>query len=992
MRLRRRSLRRRSLERLAVLSAFALAATPGRALDPSKAITQYAHQVWKTDAGLPQNSIQSILQTRDGYIWLGTERGLVRFDGVHFAVFDKGNTPGLKNSNAQALYEDRAGNFWIGTWGGLHLWRDGRLTSFTTREGLSNNRVLAICEARDGSIWIGTGGGGLNRIQNGRVTAVSTTKDGLSNDRIWSVVEDREGSLWIGTDGGGLNRLRDGRFTVYGKKEGAADIIQSVFVDSRGDVWIGTDGAGLGRLRDGAFTFFTTKDGLASDTVETIQEDRDGNLWIGCQGGGLARLADGRLSRFSPSEGLSDDTVTSIFEDREGSLWIGTVAGGLNRLKDGKFTAFTHKEGLVNDRVRTIYEDREGAIWLGTRGGGLSRFRDGRFETFGPGSGLSGDFVRTVAEDGEGRLWVGTWGDGLDVLEHGRFQAFHARDGLPSEIIRCLYRSRDGTLWIGTDSGGLVAMRDRKFRVYGTRDGLSAPTVLAILEDRDGNLWVGTEGGGLDRFSHGKFTAFSAREGLSDDTVLALYEDGDGCLWIGTDGGGLNRFKDGKFTRYTRRQGLFDDVQYQILEDGRGNLWMSCSRGIFRVPRSELEDLAAGRRDAVVSQAFGRADGMRSAECSGFTQPAGWKSRDGKLWFPTIEGAVVIDPDRIRTNTLPPPVVIEQVLVDRRAIAHGVEDGTLEPGRGDLEFHYAGLSFVDPDRVTFRYMLEGFDREWVEAGPRRTAFYTNIPPGRYTFRVRAANNDGVWSDRDASVRFSLRPHFRQTPWFFGLCAVGLVLAGFAAARMRAARARAREGELESLVAERTLQLEEANSKLQQLSEVDPLTGIANRRRFEETLAREWRRAMRDEMPLSLIMIDIDFFKDFNDALGHQVGDQCLRRVAGEIREALTRPGDLVARYGGEEFAAVLPSTPARGARAVADLLRGRIETLATLHPSAPGGIVTISLGVATAAPGEATSPEALISAADEALYRAKRAGKNRVESDAFDGPVPAESV
>jgi diguanylate cyclase (GGDEF)-like protein len=283
-------------------------------------------------------------------------------------------------------------------------------------------------------------------------------------------------------------------------------------------------------------------------------------------------------------------------------------------------------------------------------------------------------------------------------------------------------------------------------------------------------------------------------------------------------------------------------------------------------------------------------------------------------------------------------------------------------------------------------MLEGFDREWVDAGSRRVAFYTNIPPGRYTFRVKAANNDGVWSDKDATVRFSLRPHFRQTPWFYGLCAVGLVLAGFGAARVRAVRAKARERDLEKTVAERTLQLEEANTKLQLLSEVDPLTGIANRRRFEETLAREWRRATRDELSLSLVMIDIDAFKAFNDAHGHQVGDQCLRRVATEIREALTRPGDLVARYGGEEFAAILPSTPARGAHAVAEMLRSRVESLATPHSGATSGVVTISLGVATASPGAASSPETLVAAADEALYRAKRAGKNRVESA---GPVEA---
>ncbi len=788
-----------------------------------------------------------------------------------------------------------------------------------------------------------------------------------------------------------MNRLRDGKFTVYGPADGfPAEIVQALLVDANGELWIGTDGGGLVRRRRNKFEAFTRKDGLSSDTIETLQEDRDGNLWIGTRGGGLARYAGGQFSAFAPPEGLSDDTVLAIREDVEGSLWIGTVAGGLNRLKDGKFTAYTHKEGLSSDRIRTIYEDHEGAIWLGTRGAGVNRFADGKFTSFTSKDGLSGDFVRSIYEDGQDRLWIGTWGDGLDRLEserdRNRFHVYRRKDGLPSEIVRCMYRDRAGTLWVGTDDGGLVAVRDGKFQVYGRADGLSSDTVLAIVQDREGALWIGTENGGLNRFADGRFTAFTRKDGLSDDTVLALYEDADGCLWIGTDGGGLNRLRDGKFTRYTRRDGLFDDVQYQILEDGRGNLWMSCSRGIFQVPRQQLEEFAEGTRNTVTSVSYGRADGMRTAECSGFTQPAGWKTRDGHLWFPTIEGAVVIDPDRIKTNATPPPVVIEEMLVNRSVVSTS-SPAEISPGRGDLEFHYTGLSFVDPERVRFRYILEGFDREWVDAGTRRTAFYTNIPAGWYTFRVTACNNDGIWNENGASAHFRLRPSFRDTPWFFGLCAAGLALSGYGVSRVRAARARAREGELGRQVAERTLQLEEANAKLQNLSELDALTGIANRRRFEETLAREWRRATRDGLPLSLVMIDIDYFKDFNDAHGHQVGDQCLRRVAHEIRGALTRPGDLLARYGGEEFAAILPSTPLRGAEAVAEVLRARVESMATRHPKAPKGVVTISLGVATAPPGTTSSPEGLVAEADEALYRAKRAGRNRVVSEPGAGSV-----
>ena len=979
-----------AVRRGAVAFLLLLLSARASALDPRKSITQYALQVWKTENGLPQNAIQAIAQTRDGYLWLGTERGLVRFDGVQFTVFDKGNTPGMLNSNTQALFEDHEGNFWVGTWGGLYQMKDGRIvSSWTTHDGLRSNRVIVICEDRHGAIWVGTSGGGISRVAHGKIEATYTTREGLSSDRVWSIVEDRDGSLWIGTDGGGLNRFRDGRFTVYREPEGVPPIVQSLFVDSGGDLWIGSDGGGLLRRRGETFRVFGARDGLPNETVGTLQEDRDGNIWIGTQGG-LSRLADDRITSFVPADGLSDDTVLSICEDGEGSLWVGTATGGLDRLKDGKFTAYTKKEGLSSDRIRTIYEDAEGAVWLGTRGAGVNRFFNGVFSSFTSKDGLSGDFVRSVFEDGAGHLWIGTWADGLSERIGGKFRAFRHKDGLPSDIVRSMYRDRAGTLWVGTDDGGLVAVRGGRFQVYGRREGLSGNTVLAILQDHAGALWVGTEGGGLNRFEDGRFRAYTTADGLSDDTVVSLYEDSDGCLWIGTDGGGLNRFKDGRFTHFTRKTGLFDDVQYEILEDGRGNLWMSCSRGIFRVRRSDLEDVAEGRRSTVTSVSFGRADGMRSAECSGFTQPAGWKARDGRLWFPTVEGAVVIDPDRIKTNTRPPPVVIEQVRVDHVAVPKS-DESEVVPGRGDLEFHYTALSFVDPDRVLFRYMLEGFDREWVDAGTRRTAFYTNIPPGKYRFRVAACNNDGVWNLDGDSVRFRLRPSFRQTPWFWAVCAAAAAIVGLAMSRLHAARVRARERELEQLVADRTLQLEEANEKLQHLSELDDLTGIANRRRFEKMLDAEWRRALRDARPLSLIMIDIDYFKDFNDTQGHQSGDRCLQRVATEIREALTRPGDLVARYGGEEFAAILPSTPMKGALAVAEVLRARVESIATRHPSAPRGIVTISLGVATTT-GSTTAPEDLVASADEALYRAKRAGKNRVEAaDGEDEEVLKEA-
>jgi len=740
------------------------------ALDPDKTITQYVHDVWQVEDGLPQSTITAILQTRDGYIWLGTQEGLVRFDGVRFTVFDKKNTKNIKDSHILTLFEDHEGSLWIGTYGGgLNRLKDKEFTAYTTKEGLSDNMVWSICEDGKGSIWIGTYSGGLNRLRDGKFTAY-TTKDGLSNDFVRSIYEDREGSLWIGT-GEGLNRLRDGKFTAY-----------------------------------------TTKDGLSNDMVWSIYEDRNGSLWIGTYSGGLNRFKDGKFTAFTTKEGLSDDIVKSIYEDREGSIWIGTEGGGLNRLRDGKFTVYTTKEGLSNDFVKSIYEDREGSLWIGTDGGGLNRLKDDKFTVYTTKEGLSSDLVKSIYEDREGSLWIGT-GEGLNRLKDGKFTVYTTKEGLSNDMVWSIYEDRKGSLWIGTWRGGLNRLRDGKFTAYTTKDGLSNDMVRSIYEDREGSLWIGTDGGGLNRLRDGKFTVYSTKEGLSNDLVRSIYEDGEGSLWIGTRGGGLNRLKDGKFTAYTTKEGLFDDSVWQILEDGKGNLWMSCNNGIFRVSMRELNDFAEGKISSINSISYGEPDGMMSKECNGGFQPAGWKSRDGKLWFPTIRGVVMINPENIRTNKLPPPVLIEHVIIDNRSFAaSGVIQ--ISPGNKDFEFHYTGLSFLVPERVKFKYKLEGWNKEWIDAGTRRTAYYTNIPPGSYCFRVIACNNDGIWNEEGASLKIIVPPPFWQIWWFRVLLILSILSAAIFIYKLRTRAIRRRNEELNEL----NISLEISEEKYRLLAE------------------------------------------------------------------------------------------------------------------------------------------------------------------------------
>lgn len=781
------------------IACFLLPA-PGYALDPARLITQYGHDVWQIENGLPQNTVTSIAQTQDGYIWVGTHEGLARFDGVRFRIFDKHNS-GLKHNDVISLHEDRQGRLWIGTYGGgLALYEAGVFRTYTAKDGLPGDIISSLADDPEGNLWIGVDGGGLVRFRDGRFQTFRWTR---AYDVARAICEDDQAGLWIATATNGLIRYRNGAFESLSKNGGLTDrSIWGLSRDREGNLWIGTENSGVVRYAKGAFTFFSMKEGLSNNSVWSICEDRNHNIWVGTRGG-LNRISRGHIASYHQADGLSSDDVRSLFEDREGSLWMGLDGGGLNRMKDTKFTTFTTREGLNNDSVWSLFEDRAGALWIGTKGGGLNRYQNGIFSAWTTGNGLSNDTVRSVYQDANGDIWAGTRGGGVNrFTSHGIIQ-YTTKDGLAGNTVWSIYCDPSGTLWLGTD-GGLSRFQNGTFTNYGIKEGLSNVVVLCLHMDRQGTLWIGTDAGGLNSFRDGKFTSYTRQNSdLSHDSVISIYEDNHGILWLGTWGGGLNRFYNGKFTTLTSSQGLFDDTVFQILEDTKGNFWMSSNKGVFVVNREELEAVAGRKSPSVHSTSYGQSDGMKSNECNGANFPAGWKTTDGRLWFPTIRGIAVIDPQNIYRNEIVPPVRIEDVIVDGH-----VESGAapLAPGKKKFQFDYTALSFVVPSKLQFRFRLLGFDPDWVDAGSRRTAYYTNIPPGEYTFQVIAANNDGLWNRFPASFHFSLQPHFYQTTWFYGLCVAGLVLAGSAGYQYRIRHMVAAQKRLEQLVELRTHEL------------------------------------------------------------------------------------------------------------------------------------------------------------------------------------------
>ncbi len=776
-------------------------------LDPAKALSQYSLETWTLDQGLPNTTVLALAQTPDGYLWLATYEGLARFDGVRFTVFHSANTEGLASSSIRSLAAARDGTLWIGTHGGgLVRLRDGRFTRYSRAEGLPTEMVMALHIDAAGTVWAGTTGG-LGRVDGGRVLAVGPYRDSIS-----ALLRDREGFLWVGTHGAGVRRLSpSGEWRTFGKAEGLpGEVVSSLYEDAEGSLWIGLVGGGLVRLRGERLQAYGAADGLPSEVVWSVMGDRRGTLWIATGGAGLVRMHDGRFSALAGPEGLGETVLYSLLEDREGNVWVGTNGSGLMRLRDGRFTSFTTREGLSHDFVYAIREDAQGALWAGTSDG-LNRFADGLWTPQPSCGGRTHNVVRSLAVDGEGALWAGTYGAGVCRLSGGRWTTYTRRDGLAHDSVRSVLGARDGSVWVGT-IGGLSRLHGGEWRTFTVADGLPVNSIIGLLEDADGTLWVGTDGGGLALHRDGRFQKLGTAEGLPSNVVLALYRDLDGELWAGTNAG-LALWRRGRFATFGTRDGLPSDSVYQVLDDGRGGLWLGTSRGVARVERASLfEHMGGGGRLRV--QVFDKADGLKSAQCTAPAQPAGWRARDGRLWFATTRGLSVIDPAELRRDQGPPPVLIEEVTADERLLSPR-EPLRLEPGTGAVAFHYTSPALGAPNRVRFRYRLEGLDKDWVEARERRVAYYSHLPPGPYRFRVTAGSADGVWNEENAMVALEVRPRLYQTWWFTPLLGAAALAVALGAHRLRVSRLHARERSLTRIVDERTRSVVDAKERAEQ---------------------------------------------------------------------------------------------------------------------------------------------------------------------------------
>ena len=767
------------------LAASLICLRPAAALDPNHALTQYVHRIWQNQQGTPFGSIQGVWQTRDGYLWLGTQTGLIRFDGVEFRT-GQSLYPNLPQNIwvRGPGYQDDQGAQWVPTndQGVLRVSPLG-VSQYGVKQGLPSNLTQCVVAGREGQMWVCTDRG-LARVDLPRGSGPHTNAEiqtfgpyttlGATNVRAACLAPD--GSVWSGGDSPKLSRWNGSAFETYKLTSAPADVSVFALQCSGDTVWAGTS-AGLIRIESAAGSpgggkpterLYTVKDGLVDNLVFALAPGREGTLWIGTRNG-FSRFRAGDFDNFRPEDGLSQSTAYSVYEDREGWLWVGTKQG-LNQFVDGRALPFTQREGLPSNNAGPLLADRRGTVWVGSLDKGLARYDGHKFTVLNSGNGLASDSVLALGEDVAGAIWVGT-DRGLNRLDDGRVAAtFTTAQGLPANAVRAIHRASDGGLWIGTEAGLASYEQGRMVSMVSAPPG----AVRAMGEDSGGNMMVATERGVFVRAAKAGFREVQ-QDGAPLRDVDTFYLDSDGLLWMGSTGSGLRLMgKTGKLTTISVADGLFDGEIFGILRDAQDHFWMACSRGLFSVSRPELLRFAAGEIHRVNSSPYSPTDGsQRVIEGRSGVQPALWRMRDGIMWFSTTHGLIVLEPNR-QKSVAPLPVVIEDPLVNgkRETPAQISRDA---PGQKNLEIYYSALSFYAANRTTFRYQLEGFDKDWIDAGVRRAAFYTNLPPGSYTFRVTACTVDGLCNETGSSIEFTLASHYYQRSWFWVLVVAALAL-------------------------------------------------------------------------------------------------------------------------------------------------------------------------------------------------------------------------